>query len=93
MALPAKLIINEEEEYLEVFENEYREVMPNIFFPFGFLYEGTEVILYNSSKDTIHIFNIAHIVDTNRIKDMLEHPVYSFNNFIKLLNHKLLLAL
>lgn len=96
LAIPAELIIaGDEEEYerpfsfmgliegLENFENEFRAEIPNHFMPFGYLDGASEIVLYNSQKDAIHIFNVADIVDKEWMQHKLDNPKCSFEQFIK----------
>ncbi|WP_438425476.1 hypothetical protein [Aquimarina macrocephali] len=96
LAVPAELIIEgDDEEYekpfsfldldegLENFENEFRPEIPNNFIPFGYLYGASEIVLYNNTNDSVHIFHVSDIVDSDWIKYKLDNSVCSFEKFIK----------
>ncbi|MCG8573681.1 MAG: hypothetical protein MI810_02260 [Flavobacteriales bacterium] len=96
LAVPAELIIEgDEEEYekpfsfldlkegYDIFESEYREEIPENFIPFGYLHGASEIVLYNKTKSSVHVFHVSDIVDLDWIKYKLKTPICSFDKFIQ----------
>ncbi len=95
LAVPAELIISgDDQEYerpfsfLDLdegfvnFENEFRSEVPIDFIPMGYLYDASEIVLYNNLNNSIHIFHVSDIVDQDRMKYKLDNPTCTFKDFI-----------
>ncbi|MCD6068118.1 MAG: hypothetical protein K0S33_2944 [Bacteroidetes bacterium] len=95
LAVPAELLIpgDEEEfeqpfsfeddaEWMNMFEEEYREDIPAEFIPFGH-FLGSEIVLLNSGKNSVHIFHVSDIVDPEWMQYKLTKENIDLEAFIR----------
>ena len=87
LAIPSSLINNDDDDFekpfsfinslesIHVFKTEFRPEIPENFIQIGSLYNSTEIVLLNSLKESIHIFNVADIVDRDWLKYKLANEI------------------
>ncbi|HEU0125082.1 MAG TPA: hypothetical protein VFQ56_02135 [Flavobacterium sp.] len=98
LAIPASLIMEgDDEEFekpfrflsgqdeLDTFESEFREDVPDEFIQIGNLYEVTEIVLLNKIRNTIHIFHVQDVFDSEWMKYKLEKEICTLDEFINAL--------
>ncbi len=78
---PFQFLSSEDE--LETFEEEFREVVPLEFIPIGSLYGASEIVLLNKLQNTIHIFHVQDICDTDWMTYKLQDVICTFEVFIE----------
>jgi hypothetical protein len=96
LAIPANLIIEgdddeferpfsfvDSKETLQVFESEYRNKIPKDLIQIGWLYGATEVVLLNTTNETIHIFHVQDFPDTEWLEYKLQKVVCTFPIFVE----------
>lgn len=65
------------------FENGYRPAIPNNFIPFGYLHGGTDVVLLDKKRETVHVFHVSDIADIDWLKWKLKNEICTYIDFIK----------
>lgn len=65
------------------FESEYRPAIPNNFIPFGYLHGGTDVVLLDKKRETVHVFHVSDIADKDSLKRKLNNEICTYIDFIK----------
>jgi len=70
------------EEALNVFEREYREAIPEEFIQIGYLYGGTDLVVLNKIRNTVHIFHVQDVVDPKWLKRKLENEICTFEKLV-----------
>lgn len=96
LSVPAELIIEgDEEEYekpfsflddndwFNMFEQEYRPEVPKNFIPLGHLYGGSDIVVCNDIQNSIHVFHVSDIADKDWLKYKLNDSLGSFQEFIQ----------
>jgi len=94
LAIPSSLINNDDDDFekpfsfinslesTHVFETEFRPEIPENSIQIGSLYNSTEIVLLNCLKESIHIFNVADIVDRDWLKYKLTNKICDLTTFI-----------
>jgi hypothetical protein len=95
LAIPASLLIKgDDEEFespfffvddiatLQIFESEYRTVVPEYFIQIGYL-GGTEIVLLNKTKNSIHVFHVQDVADVKWLTYKLENEICLVDVFIE----------
>lgn len=70
-------------EKIKIFEQEFREAVPNHFHLIGYFYFSDPFILYNEKENTIHSFYVSDIVDLDFLRYKLKKPILSYADFLK----------
>ena len=71
MERPFSLI--NDQETLNVFESEFRSVIPKEFIQIGHIYGATEIVLFNKISETVHTFHVSDSSDLDWLKYKLEN--------------------
>jgi hypothetical protein len=95
LAIPANLIVEgdddefenlfcflDTEDGIKTFESEFRPEIPAEFIPIGYLNLGTEIVLLNKMKSTVHVFHVSEVVDPEWLKYKLENAISDLVTFI-----------
>ncbi|MFH6936645.1 hypothetical protein [Flavobacterium sp. FlaQc-30] len=78
---PFQFLSSEDE--LETFEEEFREAVPPEFIQIGSLYGASEIVLLNKLQNTIHIFHVQDICETDWMAYKLQDVICTFEIFIE----------
>ena len=96
LAIPTNVLISGEDEehqkpfsflsvkeQLNIFESEFRELVPEKIIPFGYIHGASEIVLLDTEKDSVHVFHVSDVCDLEWLKYKLENGKGSFNEFLK----------
>jgi hypothetical protein len=94
LAIPAEVIFEgdedesehtfqftDDDEAFSIFESEYRELVPEKFIQIGMSF-GTDIVLLDTKRGTIHKFHVADVVDEEMMEYHLETELTDLKTFL-----------